>query len=75
MADDKIIDNEKYNNKDAYVKADQFFYFSKDKIKYIKIGSISPDIFNLIVEFIQELSLDGVKFQQIVDNAKIESEN
>lgn len=70
VAEDKIINDVNYDNRDAYVKADQFFYFDKDKIKYIKIGSVIPDIFNLIVEFIEELSSTGVKFRQIIDNAE-----
>ena len=75
VADDKIINDNTYDNKDAYVKAEQFFYFNKDTIRYIKIGSIAPDIFNLIIEFIQELSRSGVQFQQIIDNTKIETKN
>ena len=70
IADDKIIDDTNYDNRNAYVKADQFFYFDKDKITYIKIGSVIPDIFNLIVEFIKELSSSGVEFRQIIDNAE-----
>lgn len=70
MADDKIINDVSYDNRDAYVKADQFFYFDKDKITYIKIGSVIPDIFNLIIEFINELSSSGVEFRQIIDNAE-----
>ena len=36
-------------------------------IKYIKIGSIVLDIFNLIIEFIQELAQSGIVFQPIFD--------
>ena len=68
--DDKVMnDAHNYNNVDSYVKADQFFYFDKSKIKYINIGSLSPDIFNLIIEFIQELATAGIVFQQILDKA------
>ncbi len=70
MADEKIINDANYDNRDAYVKADQFFYFDKDKIAYIKIGSVIPDMFNLIIEFINELSSSGVEFRQIIDNAE-----
>lgn len=70
-SDDKIItDINKSNSMDSYVKVDQFFYFDKSKIKYIKIGSLVPDMFNLIVEFIQELAETGMAFQQILDKAK-----
>lgn len=68
--DDKIMDcGYESDNMDSYVKADQFFYFDKSKIKYIKIGSLAPDIFNLIIEFIQELAEAGIVFQQILDKA------
>lgn len=68
--DDKVMDDAyKSDNMDAYIKADQFFYFDKSKIKYMKIGSLSPDIFNLIIEFIQELAEAGIVFQQILDKA------
>lgn len=71
VANDKIIeDNKKDSNFDSYVKADQFFYFDKSKIKYAKIGSIVPDMFNLIVEFIEELAIKGIKFYQILDKAR-----
>ena len=65
------MDNvDKTNRMNSFVKADQFFYFDKSKIKYIKIGSLVPDIFNLIIEFIQELAEAGIVFQQILDKAK-----
>ena len=72
--DDKIMNEGKDNdNRYSYVEADQFFYFDKGKIKYIHIGSLEPDIYDLIVEFIQELSENGIRIKQIVDKAtKIE---
>lgn len=75
-SDDKIMsDKYKTQNKYSYLKVDQFFYFDKQKIRYIQIGSLVPDIFNLIVEFIEELSSKGVTFKQILDKAeKIEPE-
>lgn len=72
--DDKIMDEgKKYDNRYSYVEADQFFYFDKNKIKYIHIGILEPEIYNLIIEFIQELNSKGVLIKQIVDKAtKIE---
>lgn len=74
--DDKIMNDDKdCDNRFSYVEADQFFYFDKSKIKYIHIGSLEPDIFNLIIEFIQELNSSGVPIKRIVDKAtKIELE-
>lgn len=72
--DDKIMDADKnYDNRFSYVEADQFFYFDKSKIKYIHIGRLEPDIYNLIIDFIQEMNSNGVLIKQIVDKAtKIE---
>ncbi len=74
-ANDKIMNsNNKMKNKDSYVKADQFFYFDKNRIQYIQIGRLTSDVYNLIVEFIEELSLKGTVFRQIIDKAtRIES--
>lgn len=71
---DKIMDEGKSSdNRYSFVEADQFFYFDKDKIKYIHIGTLEPDIFNLIIEFIEENSQDGVQIKRILDKAtKIE---
>lgn len=73
--DDKILDTSKLSdNRPAYVEADQFFYFDKTKIKYMHIGRLEEDIYNLITEFIQELNQNGVLIKQITDKArKIES--
>ena len=74
--DDKIMDEGKENdNRYSYVEADQFFYFDKERIKYVHLGTIQPDIYNLITEFIQELNNDGVRIKRILDKAtKIEVE-
>lgn len=73
--DDKIMNEGKdKDNRYSYVEADQFFYFDKGKIRYIHIGSLELDIYDLIVEFIQELSENGIRIKQIVDKAtKIET--
>lgn len=72
--DDKIMDPDKiYDNRYSYVEADQFFYFDKSKIRYVHIGSLEPEIYNLIVEFIQELNSNGATIKRIFDKAtKIE---
>lgn len=70
--EDKILDKESMNdtNRNSYVEADQFFYFDKNQIKYIHIGRIEPDIYNLITEFIEEISSDGeLRIKRIVDKA------
>ena len=69
--DDKSINSDKLSdNRFAYAEADQFFYFDKNRIKYIQIGNLSEDIYDLIVEFIEELNAKGVEFKQILDKAR-----
>lgn len=68
--DDKIVEeSKKSDNRYSYVEADQFFYFDKAKIKYIHLGSIEPDIYDLIIEFIEELAEKGITIHQIIDKA------
>lgn len=56
------------NGKEACIKADQFYYFNKAKIRYKIIGQLNEEIFNLLVDFINELNEKGMSFQQITDN-------
>lgn len=56
------------NGKPACIKADQFYYFNKNNIKYKVIGRLQEEIFNLLIEFIEELNESGVQFQQIMGN-------
>ena len=67
-AEDKIITDDSYDNVDAFVKAEQFYYFDKSKINYIQLGTLDEDIFNLLLEFMNELKEKGVELIQIVDN-------
>lgn len=48
----------------GYIKADQFYYFNKDKLDYIAIGQMKPDIFELLIEFIQKIN----RIEHIIDN-------
>lgn len=52
------------NDKSGYIKAEQFYYFNKEKIDYIVIGRLNEDAFNLLLEFIEKL--EEVKI--ILDN-------
>ena len=56
------------NGKSACIKAEQFYYFNKDKIKYRVLGRLEEDVFNLLIEFIEELAKDEIEFIQIMDN-------
>lgn len=46
-------------------KADQLYYFDKNKISYRVIGSLEPDTFNSLIEFIQN---SDFAIEQITDN-------
>ena len=72
--EDKIMDENKgHDNRFSYAEADKFFYFDKSKIKYIHLGKLDPDVYNLIIEFIEELSGKGITIKQILDKtSKIE---
>jgi len=61
--DDTITDPHNGNN--GYVKADQLYYFNKDKIDYQVIGNVLPEILNLLFEFISESNFPIV---EIIDN-------
>ena len=64
--DQDIYDGD--NGESGFIKAEQFYYFNKDKIPYKVIGKLNVDIFNLLIEFIQKLVKDGVEFKQITEN-------
>jgi len=53
-AEDKNITNSK-RNVDGYIKAEQIYYFSKEKTNYVVIGNLSIEVFNSLIQFIQEL--------------------
>lgn len=54
-----------HNNKDGYIKADQLYYFAKDKISYRVIGQIKEDVFNDLMDFIENSEFE---LFDIVDN-------
>lgn len=54
-----------HNNKSGYVKADQLYYFAKDKLYYTVIGTMKPDVFNELMNFIENSDFD---FEDIIDN-------
>ncbi|MBU3105105.1 hypothetical protein [Clostridium gasigenes] len=62
---DRVTDPD--NGKEGFVKADQLYYFKKDKINFNIIGEIKEDKFNELIEFINNLECD---FQEIIGNLK-----
>lgn len=53
------------NDNNGYIKADQLYYFKKEKIDYLVIGKLTEDMFNLLIEFIEE---ELEKFEEIIEN-------
>ena len=53
------------NTKDGYIKADQFYYFNKDKITYHIIGQMKSAAFNELIDFINNSDFD---IEIITDN-------
>lgn len=53
------------NGKDGYIKSEQMYYFNKEKTDYIIIGKLKANVFNQLIEFIQELD---VEIKHITDN-------
>ena len=47
-----------HNNKDGYIKADQLYYFNKDKISYTVVRSINVESFNKLMEYIEKSDFD-----------------
>lgn len=41
--------------KDGFIKANQIHYFQKDKLDYIVVGSVTPELFNELMKLIEEL--------------------
>lgn len=59
------VDTDPNNGKDGFVKADQLYYFNKENISYTVIGTINPDVFALLLEFVENSDFDII---DIVDN-------
>ena len=47
------------NNKSGYIRADDLFYFKKDKIDYNVIGRLSDDMLDKLIKLIIELSVEN----------------
>ena len=53
------------NSKEGYIKADQFYYFQKDNINYTVIGSMTEEMFDKLVDSIEESDFE---IEEITDN-------
>jgi hypothetical protein len=65
----EILDSDRVvpdgNNRDGYIKAEQFYYFDKEKLDYQVIGNVTVEFFNLLIAFINELD---IPIEHIIDN-------
>lgn len=48
--------------KDGFIKANQIHYFQKDKLDYIVVGSVTPELFAELMKLIEELFLRMKKY-------------
>mgnify|MGYP005753218915 CR=1 FL=1 len=64
IAHDDTITNP-HNNKNGFIKLDQLYYFNKEKISYKVIGSVKPDIFELLIDFLENSQF---AIYDIIDN-------
>lgn len=55
------------NQKDGYIKAEQFYYFKKELIDYTVIGNMTIESFNMLIDFIYNLPIDII---HVTDNLK-----
>ncbi len=67
--DEKVIDG---NSNDGYVKAEQIYYFDTSITEFRVIGMVTPEFFNDLIEFINNLKID---LEHITDNLANEVTN
>ena len=47
------------NNKNGYIRADDLFYFKKDKIEYKVIGRLSDDMLDKLIKLVISLNIEN----------------
>lgn len=52
------------HGRDGYIKADQFYYFDRNRIDFYVLGKVSPELFNELLEFINRQET----VEHIIDN-------
>ncbi|RGR76861.1 hypothetical protein DWY25_00790 [Holdemania filiformis] len=66
-SDDMLVENS--NHKDAYIKADQLYYFDKNKTDYIVIGKAVQEVMDELMKLLEILDEKG-KLKVIIENLK-----
>lgn len=54
------------NEKEGYIKAEQFYYFDSSKTDFYVLGTVTPELFEALIEFISQLT----DVEIILDNLK-----
>lgn len=65
------ISGENINSKEGYIKADQLYYFDKNKIQYKVLAHIDQDLLDKLVQLIVELNDEGL-LKPVYTNIKSE---
>ena len=55
------------NNKSGYIRADDLFYFKKDKIDYKVIGRLSDDMLDKLIKLVISLNVEH-KTKDLINN-------
>lgn len=62
-SDDKVTNPD--NGREGYIKAEQLYYFNKEKIEYQVIGRMNDESLEKLIRFIENLEVD---IEEIIDN-------
>ncbi|MBQ8315383.1 MAG: hypothetical protein IJ427_12905 [Lachnospiraceae bacterium] len=52
------------HGKAGFIKAEQFYYFDRNKLDFYVLGNVEPELFNALIAYIQTLD----EIEHVVDN-------
>lgn len=67
------IESDYINGKEGYIKADQLYYFDKNKIEYYVLASVNPDLLDELIRIIVKLEVEN-KLKHNIENIKEKQE-
>ena len=67
------IESDDINDKEGYIKADQLYYFDKNKIEYYVLASVNPDLLDELIRIIVKLEVEN-KLKYNIENIKEKQE-
>lgn len=65
--DKNQIIGDKLNDKDGYIKADELYYFKKEKIEYKVIAHVKDEFLGILIKLILKL-YDKSKIEKVITN-------